>query len=212
MKRNIMKLALLMILSVMVPFTLAAAATPDPSHPSYIEGQYAGSGSGTEIWAYCGFTADFVPNYNTYSGTWDEYTENVDVIYTFERGGKGTATGTGRIALLYNPTSPLSNVMPYADNYTFTWSFTYTLTPPNAITLVMIPGTYMVTTTTSGPYAGTQYQFAPLTRKGTVSPDGSTIVLSGGVPEVMTVTPNLGGSCGTTQMINNASRLLHRVR
>jgi hypothetical protein len=107
---------------------------------------------------------------------------------------------------------PASTVQPYTSDYTFTWSFTYTLTPPNGLTLVMVPGTYLVINTTTGPHAGTQYQYTPLTRTGTVSQDGSTLMLSGGVPEVMTVTPNLGGSCGATQMINNVSRVLHRLK
>lgn len=212
MKRNSKKLALLIIISVIAPFILAAAAHADPREPITLYGQYTGSGSGTEIWAYCGFGPEFVPKYYAFPGTWDIYTENTDVIYTFERDGTGTAAGSGRTALLYNPTMPASKLQPVASDYTFTWSFTYTLTPPNAITIVMVPGTYLVTNTTTGPGAGTQYKYTPLTRAGTVSHDGSTIVLSGGVPEVMTVTPNLGGSCGATQMINNASRVLHALK
>jgi hypothetical protein len=62
MKGNIRKLALLMIITAVVPLIFAATALPDPPDPITLHGTYAGSGSGISIWAYCGFAADFVPN------------------------------------------------------------------------------------------------------------------------------------------------------
>jgi hypothetical protein len=69
MERNIKKLALLMIITVIALFILAATATAKwPGHHA-IRGQYAATGGGTLLTAVCGFGDGYIPIYAA-GGAW----------------------------------------------------------------------------------------------------------------------------------------------
>ena len=82
MKANIKKLALLMIITVIATFILAATVTAD--RPGNLRGQYAATGSSTCLIAVCGFEPKYVTNCNNGDCGIVQSSTN-ETVFTFER-------------------------------------------------------------------------------------------------------------------------------
>jgi hypothetical protein len=202
MKGHINKLVLLMIITVIASFILAATVLADPPGHRAIRGQYAAAGGGTCFLAHCGFN-NLVPNY----GIFDLMTFSTEAVFTFTRDGKGHVERT-------NPTvthtgNPGTNFLPYAWTAKDSWDFTYAIEPDGSITLTQVPGSHSGIGI-SGPMKDTVFINEGRNRRGTVSPDGKTIILNGGEPDFVTfaspILPNPG--CEVPQMICNDSAVL----
>ena len=211
MKDNIKKLTLLMIITVIATFILAATVMADP--PRYLRGKYAATGSGTCLIAVCGFEPNYVTNCNKGNCGIQE-SISTESVYTFEPDGTGMASGTQQVVTNWNPAFP----SPYAGTQTVSWKFNYYLGPDGTINITEQPGTF-ISTWVSGPSAPNVYTINGVTRTGTISPDGKTIVLNvgeakGGLPTVMTLSPNIvtcpppPTTWGYPQMICTASAVL----
>ena len=207
MKGNIKKLALLMIIAVIATFILAATVTADP--PRNLRGQYAATGSGTALVAICGFGADFEPNAAQFPGVVVTQTFNNEAVFTFRKNGTGTVTGITHVVSL----NFTSQAWPYtsAGSHTFYWEFTYVVAHDGSVTLTAKPNSESVTYTitfTAGPSKGQTFNYTgSFTRMGTITPDGKTIILIGGVPDVLTFSPTLA-TCGNSQLLINSSSVL----
>jgi hypothetical protein len=209
MKANIKKLALLMIITVIATFILAATVTAD--RPGNLRGQYAATGSSTCLIAVCGFEPKYVTNCNNGDCGIVQSSTN-ETVFTFERDGTGTVSGTAQVVVNWNPAFP----SPYTGIQTIYWRFNYYLGPDGTINITEQPGTF-VSTWVSGPSAPNVYTINGFTRTGHISPDGKTIVLTtgvaaGGQPAVMTLSPNIVACPPTTlgypQMICTATAVL----
>ena len=193
------KLAVLVIITVIVPFIMAATVTAEsPGHRS-IRGQYAATGGATCFLAACGFD-NLVP----INGAYEIMTSSLEAVFTFERDGTGKVSRTGPTV---NHTGPPWALYPFAGISKDSWEFTYAVGPDGSITLTQVPGSHSGEFI-SGPQAGMTYKNEGRNRTGTVSPDGKTIILNGGLPDIITFDPpNLAG-CGVSQMICNSSEVL----
>lgn len=209
MKGNIKKLALLMIITVIATFILAATVTADPRGHRAIRGQYAATGGSTCLLAICGFGGYWYPIGVPLNTTcWTVWSLSEEAVYTFRHDGTGIASGTASAVTLYNPDTGVSNPSPAYGLQTITFSFTYTVARDGALTISAKKDGYIVKWS-FGPYLGLTYTYNPVTRAGTVSPDGKTILLHGGLPEISTVTPPPPDlpAC-STQIVCNSSEVL----
>jgi hypothetical protein len=195
MKGNIKRLAVLVIINVIVPFIMAATVPADASGHRSLRGQYAATGGGTCFVAPLGFD-NLVP----IGGVFDLMTFSIEAVFTFNRDGKGNVERTCPTILL---TANLFGVAyPFATIAKDSWDFTYAVEPDGSITLTQVPGSH-TGGFISGPLDGIPYNNEGRNRRGTVSPDGKTIILNGGSPDFVT---NSEG--GPFQMICNDSAVL----
>jgi hypothetical protein len=200
MKDNIKKLTLLMIITVIATFILAATVMADP--PRYLRGQYVGTGGGSSFVAFCGFTSstNLVPNYVSLGVTYLLQTYSQKTVTTYNPDGTGSQTGTKHV-ITFNP-SP-SFEYPWAGEQSFSSRFTYVIGPDGTITITTVPNTYTFTWT-SGPdvgYTNTVYQ---ITTVGYVSKDGKTIISDTGEPPVATFGTPIS-PCGPFQLFGTFS-------
>jgi len=190
MKRNIRNLVVIAIITVIMPFILAAMASASGNDSKAIHGEYAA----TSVLSCNGYYHD-----GTLEGSG---TVSQLAIYTFNGDGKGKMQGRFvRIGFLPTP----SESPPPLD---FSWDFNYWLADDGTITVATVPGTaewkipgtnIVVLKDTGGGYSDS----------GWVSVDHKTIIL--GTLEVqdqeLTVQPDgpvFHAKC-------NASRVLIRV-
>jgi hypothetical protein len=203
MKGNIKKLVLLVIITVIAPFIFAATVTADQRFPHAIRGQYAATGGGTCIAAFCGFGSDYVPN-GAAQGAWADQSFSQEAVFTFEHDGTGTVSETNRyVNHVQIPQSP----WPSAGLQTVTYSFAYTVDHDGKINITGDPATF-IATWISGPSKGRIGRGRSVSRAGTISPDGKTIILNGGLPTVETLSPPVVPQCPTPQLICNTSAVL----
>jgi hypothetical protein len=197
MKGNIRKLAVLVIITVIATFVMAATVTADQPGHRAIRGQYAGTGGGTCLVAPFGFN-NLVP----IGGAYDLMTFSIEAVFTFKRDGTGNVERTCPVV---NHTGPPWAPYPFGGNSKDSWDFTYAIEPDGSITLTQVPGSHSGEFI-SGPQAGLKYKNEGRNRRGTVSPDGKTIILNGGLPDIVTDSPSNGDS--QLQMICNDSAVL----
>lgn len=211
MKDNIKKLTLLMIITVIATFILAATVMADP--PGHLRGQYAATGSSTCLIAVCGFEPNYVTNCNK-GDCGIVQSSTSESVFTFEPDGTGMVSGTQQSVINWNPAFP----SPYTGIQTIYWKFNYYLGRDGTINITEQPGTF-ISTWVSGPSAPNAYTINGLTRTGHISPDGKTIVLTvgtaaGGLPVVMTLSPNIVAcpppptTLGSPQMICTGTAVL----
>ena len=144
--------------------------------------------------AYLGFD-NLVP----IDGIYDLMTFSIEAVFTFTHHGRGNVERTCPTILL---TANLFGVAyPFATIAKDSWDFTYEIEPDGSITLTQVPGSH-TGEFISGPIAF-PYKNEGRNRRGTVSPDGKTIILNGGSPDFVT---NFEG--GAFQMICNDSAVL----
>lgn len=201
MKANISKLALIVSITVVATIMMFNTVTAESPGNRSIKGVYVATGGATCFLAVCGFD-NLVP----INGVYDLMTSSIEAVYTFNHNGKGkisricpTVTHNG------NPQIPY----PYAWNSEDSWEFTYEVKADGSIALIQVPGSHNGVMT-SGPRAGTPYKNEGRNRTGTISPDHKTIVLNGGLPDIVTFDPPELGGCGVSQMVCNSFETLIR--
>jgi hypothetical protein len=210
MKANIKKLALLMVITVVASLILAATVTANPPGHQALRGQYASTGSGTALIALCGFPA---PPDDTYipigaeGFAWAIQAVSSQGVWTFEPDGTGTASATQRVVNHYSPAPPQVGRTPWAGVRTLTYSFTYTVEKDGTIIITADPFT---STWVSGPNKNSPpTHISTLTLEGKISPDGKTIILNGGLPEIADLGPLIPDPrCPNAQLISNSSAIL----
>jgi len=171
MKRNIKRLAVIVIIPAIVMFIVAGMASADDHHwNKAIQGKYAFSGSGACLMAAGGFTDDthFTPQDPTHSSigpnTWEG-------VYTFHHNGTGSMDAINRY---------MDTTISAGSGHIY-WEFTYSV-QGGKITFTYKPGTY-VATYLYGPQAG--FTLSNVTFgswDGRISPDGESLFVSFGVP------------------------------
>ena len=180
MKANIKKLVLLMIITLIATFMVAATVTADPPGNRSIRGVYAATGSGTCLVAPLGFT-NFVPN----GGLYMTMTFTMEGVFTFYRGGTGHIERPHVPVVVIN--SSLGVPFPSAGDSKDSSNFTFEV-ERSKITLTQVPGSHSGEFT-DGPLDGYTYQNENRNWWGKVSPDGKTIVLNSGLPDIITSPP-----------------------
>jgi hypothetical protein len=211
MKGNSKKLALLMIITVIATFILATTVTAGPPGHRAIRGQYAATGGGTQLIAVCGFPPPppvprddiYIPN-GAAEGAWAIQAVSIQAVFTFEPNGTGTASTTHRVVTHYSIAPQQAGLTPYAGIRTASYSFAYTAEKDGMITITADPDTF-ISTWISGPNKGQSSKISTLTLEGTISPDGKTIILNGGLPEVAIISPPLSPDprCTQPELISN---------
>ncbi len=214
MKGNSKKLAVFVIVAAIAMFMVVAAASAEDR--GAIRGKYASTGGGTCIEAITGFgitppppstDGRYVPSIWGADGPWLTMTYTSEAVWTFKLNGTGTVARTSSFVFfspLGSPTAPWPSGA-VADD---TWEFTYVIGHDGRITLTEAPGWY-VTTWKSGLLVGTP--FSPLyahgqNRRGNIAMDGNTIVLNGGLPDIIVV------EGAPSQLICNDSAVLVRIK
>ena len=186
MKGNIKKLAALVIVTVMVPFIIADMASAWPpawpsGHQAAIQGQYAATGGGVVLLAPFGFNSNLTPINNVGIINWTSR----EGVFTFKHHGTGSATLLDRtVTLPYQGAGP---VPPNAGSWVDSFDFHYIVTDDGKITITPDSGTYTSEWKT-GSSSGI-HNIEGASFEGTITPDGKTITLNGGAPEVRTLTP-----------------------
>jgi hypothetical protein len=192
MKANIKRLVLLMIITMIVSFMLAATASAgSPSHRS-IQGIDTATGSGTCFVAPFGFNANLVPNpAPDGTGAYMLMTFTMEGVFTFYRGGTGHVERPHCPTVIHNP-SPFAPY-PSAGNSKDSWDFTYEVERDGSITLTQVPGSHSGEFTSGPLVAIGQYHNEGRNWWGTVSPDGKTIILNSGLDDIITSPSNEEG-------------------
>jgi hypothetical protein len=205
MKANIKKLVLLMIITVIASFVMAATVLADPPGHRAIRGRYAATGFQTCLLAQCGFLENYVPRAASY-GFGSIQSFSIEGVFKFEADDTGTASITKR-SINFAPTLP---TIPSASAGVIvdTWTFTYTVAGDGYYTMEPDPGTY-ISTWTVGPYVPASYTMSGWSFDGHITPDGKTITLNTGVPTVATLSPPIvSPPCPNAQLICNTSVVL----
>jgi hypothetical protein len=85
------------------------------------------------------------------------------------------------------PTLPVS-VPPSAGTQEIKFDFTYTLKDDGTITIILDRGPF-ISKAITGPDAGSIFYIGGVSIDGVITPDGKTITLSAGAPDVYTINP-----------------------
>lgn len=180
MKGNIRKLAVLGIISIIVPFILGACATTTPPAPHALQGKYVGAGVSTCLFAVCGFGNNNVPNIpegpnkGWGSGAWSLSTNSHQIVMTLEPDGTGTVSEDIR-SVTFNNTSP-TVPWPSTGEMTDTHNISYMVAPDGTFTLRDVPGTFK-SQGVSGAMKGQAFVLKDFFNTGHISPDGKVITM-----------------------------------
>ena len=210
MKGNINKLALLMVIAVMATFVMAATVTA--GSPIDITGQYAATGSGTCFVAFYGLNDSLMPNpvpsdrpEDSPSPPWayQLLTCTIEGVFTFYGNGTGHAVRPSNPCIIHSgpPFAPAA-----ADSMD-EWDFTYKVEHDGQVTLTQVPGSHSGEFT-SGILEGFAYSNENRNWHGKVSPDGKTIILNSGLPEIITSPPYEDGTPNPENLVCNVSAVL----
>ncbi len=178
MKANIKKLVLLMIITVIATFMMVATVTAESPGNRSIRGVYAATGGVTCLVAPVGFT-NLIPN----NGLSMLMTGTMEGVFTFYRDGTGHIERPHAPVVILNST--LGVPYPSAGDSKDSSDFTYQVDQGGKITITQVPGSHSGEFT-SGPLAGFTYHNENRNWWGTISPDGKTIVLNSGLPDIIT--------------------------
>ena len=208
MNRNIGNLVVIVTITIIAPFMLAACA---PSIPQVIKGQYNSTGEGLCLLAFLGFKPDLTPSCTqTPQGTtvcpgiiqsWSG-----EGVYSFNEDGTGTFTA---LVQWVTPSfqGPSGIVPPSAGAQKVSAKFHHNVTNEGKITITADPGTYTAEWI-SGPNAKKIYHIDGWARKGTVAPDGKTIIVNQLVTDVCSLKPPYVDLPPTAQSVCNGSNVL----
>jgi hypothetical protein len=183
MRGNIEKQAVLVTITVIALFIMVpwASAGSFGHHGIRIQGQYAATGGGVVLLAPFGFNPNLTPINNVGIINWTSR----EGVFTFKHHGTGSATLLDRtVTLPYQGAGPIP---PNAGSWVDSFDFHYIVTDDGQITITPDSGTYTSTWIT-GSSTGT-HNIEGASFEGTITPDGKTITLNGGAPEVRTLTP-----------------------
>jgi hypothetical protein len=211
MNRNIGNLVVIVTITVIVPFMLAACATTSPSAPQGIKGQYAATGEGRCIIAPLGLKPNLTPSCTqTPQGTtvcpaimqsWSG-----EGVYFFNKDGTGSFTAL--VQFVTDSFQGPSGLVPSSGTaQKVSAKLHYNVTNEGKITITADPGTY-TSEVISGWNANTTYHINGWARKGTVAPDSKIIVLNSLVTDIMSFMQPLVGLPPTTQSTCNGSNVL----
>jgi hypothetical protein len=204
MKGNTKRLAVLVIITVIATFMMAATVTAEWRKHRFIQAQYAATGSGTCLVAPFGFDGTLVPKSEVLGGP-SRYmlmTFTMEGVFTFHRDGTGHIVRPTAPTVLHSlslpPPPPPPLVVPPPPPYPSaldsedSLDFTYEVGHDGSITLTQVPGSHSGSFT-SGPMAGFSYANENRNWWGTVSPDGKTIILNSGFPDIITSDDSVEG-------------------
>ncbi len=197
MKRNIEKIALLIIITVISTVMSVATVTANPPDHRAIRGQYAASGAVTGMIAFCGFDQTLTPNYAAI-GAYILSSFQANEQCTFQLDGTGNCSGS--IGFIFMPNQSLlalNIITPYAAELSTSYSFTYSLNPDGSIVITPDPGSF-IGTWISGPSKGATELNGPPPRRGNVTPDSKVITLTSYPITPVNLTDDFG--CGTAHV------------
>jgi hypothetical protein len=215
MNRNIRNLVVIVTITVIAPLILAACATISPSVPHGIQGQYASTGGGAALLAPLGFETKLTPKGPPGAYMFQPF--SIGGVYTFKRDGTGSYEGVNHVVILpftmpnRNPPPPTITVPSSAASSNVKFSFHYTVTADRKITIAADPGTYS-SENKSGPGTGKTYHIDGLSTTGFITPDGKTIIMTGGAPSVGSFVAPFVDLPPTTQLIITRSIVLFYLR
>ena len=198
MRGNTKKLAVLVIITAMMPFIMADVASAEDHGRRAIRGQYAFTGETGCLFSPYGFNSSLQATAGW--GIIQGYSR--EGKYTFEHNGTGTAEvfsrGIGHPYTIPSPPAPAPTpVPPVAVTQRLTWDFTYTLDKDGTITITVVPGTF-ISTQLEGPDKGRIFRLegvltangdiTPIVLDGAITPDGKIITVNAGAPDVYVIT------------------------
>jgi len=212
MKGSMKKLVVFVVITVIAPFIMADIASP---WQHSIRGKYAYTGETTCLFSPSGFNANLQPN----AGWGVIQTYSREGVFRFEHNGTGSADIFSRgVALPFQilPNGP--SFPPNAVTQDITFDFTYTLKKDGTITIIVDPGTF-ISTQLKGPDAGRIFiiegvltdvvdVITPQLMDGAITPNGKTITLNSGAPDVYKITRI--DAPGTNYSICHSSAVLIR--
>ena len=134
MKGNIKKLALVVIIAA-IPMLIAVGMASAAGKT--IQGNYAFTGSGTNLIAVLGFNDSLQPNGGA-AGPWFIGPNFWSGVLSFNKDGTGSVTGIFRVVDLY---SSAIGAPPDVGSANVSWDFTYTMDNGN-ITITYVTGSY----------------------------------------------------------------------
>jgi hypothetical protein len=182
MKGSMKKLAVFVVIGAIATFIAAAIASADDKDWKTLHGQYASTGETTCLIAPLGFNPNLTPK----NGLGVIQTSSREGVFTFEHHGKGSADMFSRNVILPYQLPDGTTVPPSAGTQEITFDFTYTLKDDGTITIVVGPGPFTSAQKT-GPEAGVTFYITGVSMNGVIAPDGKTITLNGGAPDVLTI-------------------------
>jgi hypothetical protein len=172
MKRNIKRLALVVIIAA-IPMLIAAVTASAAGKT--IQGDYAFTGTGTTLIAILGFNSSLQPNGGP-TGPWFISHNLWSGVLSFNKDGTGSHTGFFSVVDVY---SSGIGAPPDAGSANVSWDFTYTIDKSGNITFTYVKGSFEQDWT-SGPNAPPSPQaksYVNLAEPwgGTISSDGKII-------------------------------------
>jgi hypothetical protein len=208
MKGSMKKLAVFVVIGAIATFIMAdiaSAWSPGwwPGHYT-IWGQYAFTGENTCLIAPLGFN----PNLTPINGVGVIQTSSREGVFTFRYDGTGSAhINPSRVVALQ--IGPTGSVLPSAGTQEITFDFTYTLKDDGTITIVVGPGPF-ISEALTGPDAGKTFNVEGVSMDGVITPDGESMTLNGGAPDVYTITPSIVSGFVTKSICHGSGVLIRQ--
>lgn len=203
MKGSMKKLAVFVVITVIALFIMADMTSAGSSGRRSIRGQYAYTGETTCLISPSGFNDKLQPA----AGVGVIQTSSREGVITFELNGTGSASMFSRnvsLPTLIAKIPPDPSIIigtPSASTQEITFDFTYTLEKGGTITIILDTEGEGVFTSKpiTGPDAGAGLTFTitgvlpdgsitPILMDGVITPDGKTITLNAGAPDVYKIT------------------------
>jgi hypothetical protein len=180
MKGNMKKLVVFVVIATIATFILAATVPAARS----MQGVYAATGSGTCYVAPFGLDDHLVP----INGAYMVMTFTMEGVFTFHPGRTGhIERHTPTVILTPTPFNPAScPLCSLAGDSKDSSDFTYEVERDGSITLTQVSGSHSGEFTSGPLVAIGTYRNDGRNWQGTVSPDGKTIILNGGLPDIIT--------------------------
>jgi hypothetical protein len=187
MKSSMKKLTVLGMIAAIAMFAVVAMASAfdRDDHPKAIQGQYAATGSGTCYVAPFGLDDNLVP----INGAYMVMTFTMEGVFTFYPDRKGHIERPHCPVVILTPTPynpPSCPSCSLAGDSKDSSDFTYEVEREGSITLTQVPGSHSGEFTSGPLVAIGTYHNNGRNWRGTVSPDGETIILNSGLPDIIT--------------------------
>jgi hypothetical protein len=205
MKGSMKKLAVFVVIGAIATFIAAAIASADDKDWKTLHGQYASTGETTCLIAPLGFNPNLTPK----NGLGVIQTSSREGVFTFEHHGKGSADMFSRNVILPYQLPDGTTVPPSAGTQEITFDFTYTLKDDGTITIVVGPGPF-ISEALTGPDAGKTFNVEGVSMDGVITPDGESMTLNGGAPDVYTITPSIVSGFVTKSICHGSGVLIRQ--
>jgi hypothetical protein len=208
-KEEAMKLSVVILIAIAALVLVSAA----PSFAASMEGTYVGTGSGSALFAFCGFNDKGIPNAAS-GGAYSTLLTNTEGRWTFNPDGTGSLQAKISVISLANPVFPSAAG---ADGISFPWAgenqatatFSYTLEPSSGKLIITI--TEVDQEWTAGPLKGVSSSLQPPFAIGSavVSQDRKSIKFDTH-NEIRTLPLTIPGCTSAAQIANQLSHVLLR--